>query len=147
MLHAILLTMVPEEDAEDLLQEVAVAALRSLGTLKKVDRFPAWLCAIARNAGRNALQDRRQRRSVPLAEADSVAAPPDGNPMAADEVLEQIRELPECYREPLILRLMLQMSGQEIAHHTGLTEGSVRVNLCRGMKMLRQRLQHWEPEL
>jgi RNA polymerase sigma-70 factor (ECF subfamily) len=52
--------------------------------------------------------------------------------------------LPECYREPLMLRLLLEMSGPEIAEQTGMTEGSVRVNLCRGLKLLRQRLKHWE---
>jgi hypothetical protein len=48
--------------------------------------------------------------------------------------------LPEAYREPLILRLVEGMTGPEIATRTGLTPGSVRVNLHRGMQMLRERL-------
>jgi predicted phosphodiesterase len=55
--------------------------------------------------------------------------------------LAEIRNLPECHREPLMLRLMLEMSGPEIAEQTGMTEGSVRVNLCRGMKLLRAHLE------
>ena len=43
-----------------------------------------------------------------------------------------------------MLRLLLEMTGPEIARHTGMTEGSVRVNLCKGMKLLRRRLQRWE---
>jgi RNA polymerase sigma-70 factor (ECF subfamily) len=54
------------------------------------------------------------------------------------EVLDLIRHLPEAYRETLILRLVEGMTGPEIARQTGLTPDSVRVNLCRGMKMLRQ---------
>jgi RNA polymerase sigma-70 factor (ECF subfamily) len=40
----------------------------------------------------------------------------------------------------LILRLVEGMSGQEIAERTGHTPGSVRVNLHRGMQMLREKL-------
>ncbi len=142
--HAILLSMVPDAEAEDLMQEVAVSALSAIGSLKNPESFPSWLCAIARNMGRNALAVRRQRRSLPLAEAEAVAAPPSGDPLEADEILHQLRGMPECYREPLILRLLLEMSGAEIAQHVGMTEGSVRVNLCRGMKILRRRLRPWE---
>ena len=52
-----------------------------------------------------------------------------------------IRQLPEAYRETMILRLVEGMTGPEIAHRTGLTSDSVRVNLCRGMKMLRGLLE------
>ena len=55
-------------------------------------------------------------------------------------VLAVIRTLPEAYREPLILRLVEGMTGPEIATRTGLTHGSVRVNLYRGMQLLREKL-------
>jgi RNA polymerase sigma-70 factor, ECF subfamily len=51
-----------------------------------------------------------------------------------------LRGLPETYREPLMLRLVEGMTGPEIAERTGLTSGSVRVNLFRGMQLLRERL-------
>jgi RNA polymerase sigma-70 factor (ECF subfamily) len=62
---------------------------------------------------------------------------PEGEAVA---VLAAIRRLPEAYREPLVLRLVEGMTGPEIAERTGLTAGSVRVNLHRGMQMLRERL-------
>ena len=52
-----------------------------------------------------------------------------------------IRSLPEAYRETLVLRLVEGMTGPEIAKRTGLTAASVRVNLHRGMKMLREQLE------
>jgi RNA polymerase sigma-70 factor (ECF subfamily) len=58
----------------------------------------------------------------------------------AHHVLATIRELPEAYRETLVMRLLEGMSGPEIAEVTGLEPGSVRINLHRGMKLLRQRL-------
>jgi RNA polymerase sigma-70 factor (ECF subfamily) len=55
-------------------------------------------------------------------------------------VLAIIRTLPEAYRETLVLRLVEGMTGPEISTRTGLTPASVRVNLHRGMKLLRKRL-------
>ena len=51
-----------------------------------------------------------------------------------------IRTLPEAYVEPLILRLVEGMTGPEIAMRVGMTPESVRVNLHRGMKLLREKL-------
>ena len=56
-------------------------------------------------------------------------------------VMDSIRGLPEAYRETLIMRLVEGMTGPEIADRTGLSPESVRVNLCRGMKMLREMLE------
>lgn len=143
IVHTILLTMVQEAEADDLAQEVAMAAFRALRGLHRRESFPAWLCAIARNTGRDALA--RQRRSLEVAldavPAETLVAPPRGDQVTADEILAEIRHLPACYREPLLLRLLLDLTGPEIAERTGMTQGSVRVNLCRGMKLLRQRLQ------
>jgi RNA polymerase sigma-70 factor (ECF subfamily) len=55
-------------------------------------------------------------------------------------VLRAIRSLPEAYRETLALRLVEGMSGPEIAEQTGLTPASVRVNLHRGMLLLKEKL-------
>ena len=55
-------------------------------------------------------------------------------------MLTALRELPEAYQETMILRLVEGMSGPEIAEQTGLSPGSVRVNLHRGMKLLRDKL-------
>ena len=56
---------------------------------------------------------------------------------STDDVL--IR-LPEAYREPLVLRLVEGMTGPEIAARTGLKPESVRVNLHRGLGLLRERM-------
>jgi RNA polymerase sigma-70 factor, ECF subfamily len=58
----------------------------------------------------------------------------------AVSLLSVIRSLPDAYRETLMLRLVEGLTGPEIAERTGLTPGSVRVNLHRGMKQLRETL-------
>ena len=73
--------------------------------------------------------------------ADTVAASdrPD-LVVEAHRALAAIRALPEAYRETLVLRLVEGLSGPEIAAVTGLTPDSVRVNLHRGFRLLRERL-------
>ena len=55
-------------------------------------------------------------------------------------ILDTVMSLSEAYRETLILRLVEGMTGPEIAARTGMTHGSVRVNLHRGMQQLRAKL-------
>jgi len=132
MVHGILLTRVPPADAEDLVQDVFMTAMDRVGDLRTAAAFRPWLATIARN---RAMDFYRGRRRGPV-EVPQSAAPNQG----AFAVLDAIRSLPAAYSETLILRLVEGMTGPEIAKQTGLTPESVRVNLCRGMKMLRELL-------
>ena len=58
----------------------------------------------------------------------------------ARRVLGAIVGLPEAYQETLVLRLVEGLTGPQIAASLGMTHGSVRVNLCKGMEMLRAKL-------
>jgi RNA polymerase sigma-70 factor (ECF subfamily) len=122
---------------EDLVQEVFLTAIKRLPMLRDAEAFGGWLAAIARNHSTSHL-----RRFVPdpLAEPDTLPAPP-ADQTEALAIMAAIRSLPDAYRETLTLRLVEGMTGPEIAASAGLTEGSVRVNLHRGMKLLRQRLE------
>ncbi len=138
MVHGVLLARAPVRDVDDLVQDVFVMALRRLSTLRDTRSFGAWLAAIARN-----LASDHYRRSSPEDQLTEDA--PDTENKAEDEnaaavVLDAVRSLPDAYRETLILRLVEGMTGPEIAERTGLTHGSVRVNLHRGMQLLRNRL-------
>lgn len=138
MVHGILLTRVPPRDAEDLVQDVFVVAMRQLEGLRIAAAFPGWLASIAR---RRAVDYHRGAKVVvPLDAAVLRKHGSDSFPVQALEILDLIRRLPEAYRETLILRLVEGMTGPEIARRTGLKPESVRVNLCRGMKMLRELL-------
>jgi len=142
MVHGILLSRVPAGDAEDLVQDVFLSAMRQLRGLRTAAAFRGWLGAIARNRAIDYFRDARHH--VPLDEETERAHAPRGasSQAGADDgfmILGMIRRLPEAYRETLILRLVEGMTGPEIAKVTGLTADSVRVNLCRGMKMLRER--------
>ena len=143
MVHGILLARVPPREVDDLVQEVFLAALRQLHALRDVSRFGAWLSAITRNRAndhyRKSGPEAALTEPVPENQPENRGSKPADAEHAA-AILAVVRRLPEAYREPLILRLVEGMTGPEIAARTGLTHGSVRVNLHRGMQQLRAKL-------
>ena len=142
MVHGIALLRLRSQDADDVVQEVFVRALERLGTLRDVRAFGGWLAAIARHVIVDTV--RRTRRSIELVEEPRMREA-QHDELEARRALAAIRALPETYRETVMLRLVEGMTGPEIAERTGLTAGSVRVNLHRGLKMLRERLESIAP--
>jgi RNA polymerase sigma-70 factor (ECF subfamily) len=140
MVHGILLARVPRTEVDDLVHDVFLLALRRLPKLREAAAFGGWLATITRNRATD-----YHRRLVETAELpdDAAADAPEERRSDAEGLaaLAAIRSLSEAYRETLILRLVEGMTGPEIAARTGLTPGSVRVNLHRGIQQLRERLQ------
>jgi len=142
MVHGILLARVPAIAAEDLVHDVFLQALPRLASLRDVSCFGPWLAAIARNQAADFHRRTEPEASFDSGTVDKVQEPHAGIGLEDGmDLLNAVRDLPDAYREPLILRFVEGMSGPEIAAHTGLTHGSVRVNLHRGMQMLRKK---WE---
>jgi RNA polymerase sigma-70 factor (ECF subfamily) len=140
MVHGLLLARVPRADVDDLVHDVFLQAMRRLSSLRNAEAFGGWLAAIARNRARD--HWRRGEDTVELPDDVAGSPHPEGDALA---VLGAIRRLPDAYRETLLLRLVEGMTGPEIAERTGLQPGSVRVNLHRGMQLLREALARREP--
>jgi len=114
-----------------------------VNTLREVDHFGGWIAAIARNRAVDFFRESHARIEHFDDTPDNELASRSGSTAdraEAHAILAAIRALPESYRETLVLRLVEGMTGPEIAARTGLTHGSVRVNLHRGMQQLRQAL-------
>ncbi|MEP6914517.1 MAG: sigma-70 family RNA polymerase sigma factor [Acidobacteriota bacterium] len=137
IIHGVLLARAPGADVEDLVQDVFLSAWKRLDALRDPAAFGGWLAMIARH--RAADFRRRAVESVELP-ADLRAPDRTASLSEAHAVLDVIRTLPEAYRETLVLRLVEGFTGPEIADRIGLTPASVRVNLHRGMKLLRDKL-------
>lgn len=138
MVYAIALGSLDPASADDVVQEVFLRALRNLQRLRSPEAFGGWLATIARNTVRSVFRT----RALDVADAPEPAIEPQyGAQLDARAALDAIRALPRAYRETLMMRLVQGLTGPEIAERTGLTPASVRVNLHRGMKMLRQRLE------
>jgi len=135
VVHGIAVAVVGHGDADDVTQEVFLKVFHRIDELREPGALPAWMCGVARNTARD-WRRRRRRRAVASLEAE-VAAADRAETQLAERVLTLVRTLPDAYRETLVLRLVEGLSGPEIAERTGLTHGSVRVNLHRGMNLLR----------
>ena len=139
MVHGILLARVPFSEVDDLVQDVFLSALPRIHTLRDITRFGPWLAAITRNRANDYYRNAVEEVELPEdASANTKQAVIEETDVAA--LLDRVRSLPETYRETLLLRLVEGMTGPEIAARTGLTPGSVRVNLHRGMALLREKL-------
>ena len=137
IVHGLLLARVGRDAAEDLVQDVFLTAWRRLAGLRDPAAFGGWIAMIARNRATDF--HRRTTEMVELPDNLESSGTAAGE-AEANVALEAIRSLPDTYRETLILRLVEGLTGPEIAARTGLTPGSVRVNLHRGMKLLRDKL-------
>jgi RNA polymerase sigma-70 factor (ECF subfamily) len=135
LVHGVLLARMPREEVADVVQEVFLAAYKNIRSLREGNALGGWLVRIARN---HAVEYFRKRK--PSEELTEDLRGRQNYKSEAAEVLRAIRSLPGAYSETLTLRLIEGMSGQEIADVTGLKPESVRVNLHRGMDMLRQKL-------
>jgi RNA polymerase sigma-70 factor, ECF subfamily len=135
LVHGIVLARVPFDDVDDIVQEVFMKAFEKISTLRDRNAVGAWLAMIARHSAVEFF-----RRKKPTEELAENVAGPDCPRAEASEILNVIKNLPDAYRETLVLRLVEGMTGPEIAEKTGLTHESVRVNLHRGMKLLRRKL-------
>lgn len=135
MVHGIILARVRHEEVDDIAQEVFLAAFKSLKSLRDRTAIGPWLGSIARNQ-----VVEYYRRARPTEELTDHFSRSDTPHAEANEILAAIHSLPVTYAETLVLRLVEGMTGPEIAARTGLTPDSVRVNLHRGMKLLREKL-------
>ncbi len=137
LVQAVLLARVPPDSADDLLQDVFLQAMDRISSLRDGGAFAGWIATIAR---RRAADWRRRRRDTVELTDDVPSDSHDPDRTEAEEAIAAIAALPEAYRETLMLRFVAGLDGPEIAARTGLTHGSVRVNLHRGTALLRERL-------
>jgi RNA polymerase sigma-70 factor (ECF subfamily) len=138
VVHGILLSYVAAAEADDLTHEVFETVISRFSDLKNSEAFPGWIAAIARRRALNVVRKPVVEVAMEAQWVDLRQSPE--NVAAAEQALMALCSLPAAYKETLMLRLVEGLTGPEIAERTGLSQGSVRVNLHRGMKQLRAAL-------
>lgn len=165
---AILLAHKPREaDLDDLLQEVAAIVVAKLGDVRDEGALKPWLRTVAISVARTAARKRSRRghfgegngggangwlrRVIPFrGEGAGGGGEHDGRPghvepgvsAAVQEegrrLMELARQLPEGYREPLLLKCIRGLSYRQIGELLGLPETTVETRIARGRRMLRE---------
>lgn len=127
--------------SEDLAQDAFILAWRRLGQLDDPERFRPWLCGVARNLARNA--KRKRRHEVAMHESTEIEADaPSPAEVMSDRQEERamwraLEDVPETYREPLVLFYREGQSAKQVAAALGISAGAVEQRLSRGRKHLR----------
>jgi RNA polymerase sigma-70 factor (ECF subfamily) len=124
-------------EAEEAAQEAFCRAWQRLGTLEDPAKFRVWVVGILYRHCHDVLRAKGRARKVLGAYLPSVPEPDE----KAAAVVEEAMQLPEEYRDPLILFYLQQMTVAELAQVLGLSDENVKVRLHRGRRMLRERLE------
>lgn len=120
-------------DAEDICQTVFLKYLSNEPTFDSIEHEKAWFIRTAINACKDHLKSAFFRRSVPLEEADRMAAPqPPEN-----ELLDALKSLPEKHRISIYLYYYEDYSAKDIGQVLGKNETTVNQYLSRGRRKLR----------
>ena len=140
--------------AEDLVQETFLVAWRRIGQVTEPAGFRTWLLTVARSVAADARRhDSRkkrrgtQARSSDAADPDAADLVPDRAPSPAqaverreehDRMLSLLRGMPEEYSLPITLRYIAGADYDTIGRQLGLSNGSLRGLLNRGLAKLRE---------
>jgi len=134
-------------DAEDLVQETYLKALRSFGSFQPGTNFRAWIFQILRNTFLSSCSKLERRMTVAMDSEE------DGPELAVENVTPEtilmnrsnsqlvqraIDDLPVHYRETLLLCEVEEMSYQEIAEILSIPIGTVMSRLARARKAVRE---------
>lgn len=149
--------------AEDLSQEVFMRVHKGLPSFDGQVRFAAWLHTISMNVAiseyrrRRAQKRDRQTLSIdaPVRGTDDLYITPAGNERDPSDTANQheflskvrecVQELPDEYREAVVLRDMESLSYEEIALALSLPLGTVRSRIHRGRLLLQHKLKEYRP--
>ena len=129
--------------AEDMAQEVFLKTFRSLASFRRESTFSTWLIAIAVNTYRSRLR----AEGPPLLSLDpirSVAVEPGPlhgieERQRAEAVWRAVHNLPERYRDAILMYYFEEKDLGEAARVLGVAEGTLKARLYRGRELLRRR--------
>jgi len=140
-------------EAEDLVQETCVRAVKAIESLQPGSNAKSWLFTILRNIWLNQVRKRRAAPKIVELDVDEstlgMAVESSKDPHALyvsrverDQVREAIQQLPDEFREIIVLREYEELSYQEIASLLGCPAGTVMSRLGRARSKLRSLLSN-----
>jgi RNA polymerase sigma factor (sigma-70 family) len=128
--------------ADDITQDTFVTAWRRFGDLRDATKLPAWLCGIARNLGRDARKRMRRETIGEPVEPIDATTPYEALSEAESERLVAVAlgQIPDVYREPLVLYYYEERSVDDVARSLGISAATTNKRLSRGRQYLAERV-------
>lgn len=138
------------KECEDLLQETFLRVYRNRHSYRRIAKFSTWLYTIAGNLARSEYRKRKRRRLYSLQSVNrddeeyEVEIPdetflPDKHAEGTIQdryIQDALAQIPEEFREVVVLRDVQQLAYEEIADITGLPMGTVKSRINRGRTKL-----------
>lgn len=147
---AILIAHAPREaEIDDLLQEVAMTLVAKVAGVREPQAFRPWLRAVAMSVAKTSARRTVVRKSGWMklvsfgggrADDERESVEIDSGAVAEGRrLMELARELPDGYREPLLMKCVQGMSYRQIGEVMSLPETTIETRIARGRRMLRER--------
>ena len=150
-----------QETAEDIVQETFLRCLKHSAKCPPIEHVRTWLYTIAGNLAKSELRRRKRWRWVSIGPSDEEAQEASYEPVdreqlpdertdtwsAREAVVRAIGELPEEFRQAVLLRDINGLSYQEIAAATQCPVGTVKSRVNRGRLRLQRELRGLAVEL
>lgn len=140
------------DEAMDITQDIFIMAFEALKTFRKESKFSTWLYSIMVNYCKNYRKKISRYNTLPITggkdeeyelQISDGHAGPEENVVAKDSlriVKEEIFNLPDDYKEVVILRDIDGLSYNEIADKIGIKLSNVKVRIHRGRELLKNKL-------
>jgi RNA polymerase sigma-70 factor (ECF subfamily) len=126
--------------ADDIRQDVFVKIQKRLGDVRNLGKLESWIYHIARNAIIDHFRARRETIEVP----ETLSADPAGDDTEMAGLKESFRrmihDLPELYREAIVLTELEGVPQTELARRLGISVSGAKSRVQRGREQLRQKL-------
>ncbi len=138
--------VIPENDVEDVAQEVFIAALKSLSTFRGDSKFSTWLRTLTNHKVAEFYRKRTRKQEPLLAPLSDAASHTTGS---SSKMLEEriyiqraLQKLPENYREVILLRFAEDLQFNEIAELTDQNLEAAKSLFRRAIAALRTHLDN-----
>ena len=133
------------QDVEDAFQAAFLVLARDAAEIRSRESIAAWLYGVAHRIALNARAKKSRRRETTLLHETEIMGPPNPFTELAERselqaLDEELNQLPEKYREPLVLHYVMNRTAPQIAEELALSQSAVEGRLKRGRNRLRKQL-------
>jgi RNA polymerase sigma-70 factor (ECF subfamily) len=141
-----------DEEAADILQESFIKIWKNLNAVDQSLKLSSWIYRIVHNEAISFLRQKKsfgKNQNIPWDDTRYAELPDDTLPEAAEELEYRdklthriLAQLPEQYKEVLILKFLENMSYEEISDILKIPEGTVAIRINRAKKIFRKHAEH-----